>query len=187
MTRHGGDLLKEMIIIIVQNMSLNTWVCPTLLSVTCQFVYVKSAINLICSSPTNSDGANPVMDDGGKGSWRGGRGGSLHCRGVAKRDCAQAHLCQGALLSSFCQQMLSVPGSGMTKMTQIYPCPQGVHRWMRVSLVSVVTGGSEKQSCFRGWFTLILGLANRKWCLYGFSNVVMGVHWMTHFDSPPWK
>ena len=54
-----------------------------------------------------------------------------------------------AFLSSFHQQMLTVPGTGVTKVPQICPCLQGVHSWMRLSLVLVVTGGYNKQSSFR--------------------------------------
>ena len=54
-----------------------------------------------------------------------------------------------AFLSSFHQKILTVPGTGMTEMTQICSLTQGVHRWMRVSLVLVVTGFNAKLFHFR--------------------------------------
>lgn len=111
------------------------------------------------------------MDDGKEVSVRVGDG-SIHCRGMTQRDTIIS-LPRGwvAFLSSFYQQILTVPGTGMTEIIQICPCTQGTHRWMRGSLVSVVTGCCDKQFHFRlkkvhahHW------VGQSKWFLCGFSN-----------------
>lgn len=126
-----------------------------------------------------------VMDDGKDVGVRVGDG-SIRCGGIAQTDKIISPRNLGGI-PIFHEQMLTVPDTGMTEMTQICHCTKGIHKWMRVSLVSVLTECYDEQSCFRLEEAHAHPWAGQQKMVFVcfFLTIVKGVHGVTHIDSPP--